>query len=101
VLGDQERHRTTATFPDGSLRVQEFTGRLVVEYTNEATGASAVRNLPDDGGHFAAGLHPRDDPGPGFYGVDGHGWQVRSVAAGHRTLVSGEGTVEDVCQTLS
>ena len=117
VLEDQERYRTTAWFPDGSPRVQEFTGRLVVRYTNTATGASAVRNLTgrsdfeyfadggwtltDVGGHFGAGLHPGDDPGPGFFVVDGSGWAVHADADGHRTLTTGQGTVENLCETLA
>lgn len=117
VVADQERYRTTETYPDGSPRLQQFTGRLVVEFTNVATGASVTRNLTgrgdfeylpdggftltDMGGHFGVGLHPGDDPAPGYYVVGGKGWQVRVDADGHRTLTAGHGTIENICATLA
>jgi len=117
VVADRERSRTTETFPDGSPRYQEFTGELVMRFTNLDSGASVVRNLTgrgdyeyfadgsftltDMGGHFAAGLHAGDDPTPGFYVVGGKGWAVHVAADGHRTLTEGQGTIEDLCQTLA
>ncbi|WP_151082002.1 hypothetical protein [Nocardioides cynanchi] len=118
VVADQERYRPTETYPDGSPRVQEFTGRLVVEYTNLDTGASVTRNLTgrsdfeylpdgsftltDVGGHFAVGLHPGDSPSTGFYVVNGVGSTVSFAADGHRTLTVSDGsTVENLCQTLA
>ncbi len=118
VVADQERYRTTSTYPDGSPRVQEFTGILKYEYTNTATGESVVRNLTgrgdveyfpdggftltDVGGHFGAVLHPGDDPGPGIYVVGGKGWAVHiDGTTGHRTLTPGRGTIENLCDTLA
>lgn len=116
ILRDKERYRTTAYFADGSPRYQEFTGLLVIEFINTETGESVVRNLTgrgdfeyfagggfmlyDKGGHFSAGLHPGDDPGAGLYVVTGHGWAVHEDADGHRTLIEGHGTIENLCVTL-
>ncbi len=116
IVSDKERYRTTAYFPDGSPRYQEFTGQLIIRYTNTATGESVVRNLTgrgdfeyfadggftlyDKGGHFGAGLHPGDDPGAGYYVVTGHGWAVHGDADGHYTLIEGHGTIENLCVTL-
>ncbi len=116
VVSDKERYRTTETYPDGSPRVQEFTGQLVVELTNEDTGASVQRNLtgrgdfeyfPDGGwsltavgGHFGGGLHPGDDPEQGFIVVTGSQYVLSSDADGHRTLTYGHGTTENICDTL-
>lgn len=117
VVADQERYRTTATYADGSPKVEEYTGKLVVAYTNVDTGASVTRNLTgrsdfgyfpdgsfrltDISGHFAVGLHPGDSPAQGFYVVDGVGSTVDFAADGHRTLtVSAGSTVENICDTL-
>lgn len=117
VLQDKERVRTTERYADGSPRVQEFTGQLVMRFTNLDSGGSVVRNLtgradveylPDGswtmtlvGGHFAAGIRPGGDPGPGFYVVTGTKHQLVIEPDGHRTLVPGDGPVEDVCDTLA
>jgi hypothetical protein len=117
VVKDKERYRTTAYFEDGSPRYQEFTGQLVVRFTNLESGESVVRNLTgrgdfeyfadggfalhDRGGHFAAAMYPGDDPGPGVYVVSGRGWTLRGYADGSRELIAGKGTVENVCDTLA
>jgi hypothetical protein len=44
IVKDDERMRTLATFPDGSPRVQDFAGRLVIRFTNVGTGRSVVRD---------------------------------------------------------
>ena len=116
IVRDKERYRTTAYFPDGSPRYQEFTGQLVIRYTNTETGKSVVRNLTgrgdfeyfadggfalyDKGGHIAVGLYPGDEPGAGYYIITGHGWAVYVDADGDRTLVEGHGTIENLCVTL-
>lgn len=54
IVSDMERYRTTAYFPDGSPRYQEFTGQLVIEYTNTETGESVVHNLTGRGDSSAS-----------------------------------------------
>jgi hypothetical protein len=118
TLEDKERYRVVETWPDGSTKREEWTGQLVVEFTNDATGESVRRNLTgrgdftygqdgswsliNMGGHFAAVLYQGDDPGPGVYVVRGKGFSVSGSADGHRVLdTSGNGTLENVCQTLA
>ncbi len=117
VVSDKERYRTTETFPDGSPRVQEFTGQLVIRFINTDTGASVERNLTGRGdfeyfadgswsltavgGHFGGGLRAGDDPEQGYYVVTGTQYVLYSDAEGHRTLTSGHGTVENLCETLA
>jgi hypothetical protein len=118
TVEDRERYRVVETWPDGSTKREEWTGLLVVEYTNDDTGESVRRNLTgrgdflygqdgswslvNMGGHFAAVLYEGDDPGPGVYVVSGKGFSVSGSADGHRVLdTSGDGIVENVCQTLA
>ncbi|MGH3378495.1 MAG: hypothetical protein ACRDP6_27600 [Actinoallomurus sp.] len=45
IVKDEEETRIDATYPDGSAKVQEFRGPLVIRFTNTSTGASAVRDV--------------------------------------------------------
>jgi hypothetical protein len=45
IVADQEQSRTLASYPDGSPKLQEFRGPLVVRYTNTSTNESVVRDL--------------------------------------------------------
>ncbi|MGH3097395.1 MAG: hypothetical protein ACRDMV_15540 [Streptosporangiales bacterium] len=117
AVRDHERYRVTETYPDGSHKREEWTGLLVVKFTNTETGKSVVRNLTGRGdfvygqdgswslrligGHFAAYLHPGDDPDPGIYVVTGHGYVVSADASGHRVLTEGNGRMENLCETLA
>lgn len=117
VVSDKERIRTLDTYSDGSPRVQQVVGQLVVRYTNTATGRSVVRNLTGNalidygtdgsftlilkGGHFAAGLQPTDVGGPAFLVFTGSGHTLHIAANGSRTVTFGHGPVEDICQTLA
>lgn len=117
VLRDKERVRTTEWFPDGSPRVQEFTGQLVVRLTNEESGESVVRNLTGRadveyfadgawsmvlvGGHFAAGIPEGGAPGKGFYVVTGRGAELHIDADGRRTLTADQASMENICETLA
>src|SRR5687768_1618520 len=56
IVRDRERMRTPAKYPDGSPKVQDFEGVLVIRYTNtsnhksvvrDATGSIRVYYLPD------------------------------------------------------
>jgi hypothetical protein len=116
VVSDKERYRTTAWFPDGSPRYQEWTGQLIIRFTNLDSGESVERNLTgrgdfeyfDDGawtltavgGHFAGALREGGDPGPGWYVVTGSGYTLHADADGKRTLTYGDGRVENLCETL-
>ena len=117
VVSDKERIRTLETFADGTPRVQQVVGQLLVRYTNTATGESVVRNLTGNGiveysadgsytltlqgGHFAVGLQPTDPGGPGFFVFTGSGHSLAVAADGTRTITYGHGPVEDLCQTLA
>jgi hypothetical protein len=117
VVSDKERIRTLETFPDGSPRIQEIVGQLVIRYTNVQTGESLERNLTGTGivenfkdgaftltlkgGHFAAGLQPTDVGGPAYLVFTGHGYAIHIAADGTRTLTYGHGRVENLCETLA
>lgn len=117
TLEDKERYRVVETWPDGSTKREEWTGQLVMEFTNDESGESVRRNLTgrgdfvygqdgswslvNAGGHFAAVLYDGDDPGPGVYVVSGKGFVVSADADGTRTLEPGDGLLENVCETLT
>jgi hypothetical protein len=117
VLTDRERIRTLETYPDGSPRIQEVVGQLVVRFTNLDTGAFIVRNLTGtgiieygtdgsltltlQGGHLAVGLAPTDTGGPAFLIFTGSGFDVLFAPDGSRHVTFGSGQVENICQTLS
>ena len=44
IVRDRERMRTPATYPDGSPKVQDFEGILVIKYTNTSNHKSVVRD---------------------------------------------------------
>jgi hypothetical protein len=116
VLSDKERYRVAETYPDGSTKVEEWTGQLVLRFRNDETGEAVIRNLTgrgdfvyhqdgswsliNVGGHIGVGLHPGDEPGPGFYVVSGAGFELHQDASGHRTFIPGSGKVENICDTL-
>ncbi|MGH3367256.1 MAG: hypothetical protein ACRDOY_08650 [Nocardioidaceae bacterium] len=116
VVSDRERYRTTQTFPDGSPRYQEWTGQLIIRFTNLDSGESVERNLTGRGdfeyfadgswsltavgGHFAGAMGPGSDPEPGWFVVRGSGYTLHSDADGNRSLTYGHGTVENLCETL-
>jgi hypothetical protein len=117
VLEGKEQIRTLETYTDGSPRVQEIVGQLVIRYTNVDTGESVDRNLtgtalviiePDGsftlslvGGHMAVGFGAGDEPSSSFLIFTGAGHEVFFAADGTRTASFGDGPVEDVCQTLA
>ena len=45
IVKDEEEIRTVAAFPDGTPRIQEFRGPLVIRFTNTSNGRSAVRDV--------------------------------------------------------
>jgi hypothetical protein len=44
IVRDRERMRTPASYPDGSPKVQDFEGVLVIRYTNTGNHKSVVRD---------------------------------------------------------
>jgi hypothetical protein len=117
VLEGKERIRTLESYPDGSPRVQEIVGQLVVRYTNVETGESVDRNLTGTalviieadgsftlslvGGHMAVGFGVTDEPSSAFLIFTGAGHEVFFAADGTRTATFGDGPVEDICWTLA
>ncbi|MCO6010708.1 hypothetical protein NE236_37695 [Actinoallomurus purpureus] len=116
ILRDEEEIRTVSTYPDGTPKVQEFRGPLVIRFTNESTGRSAVRDVSGfarlrhrkDGGsvwHFDGGASVRVPAGSRAYPV---GWYILQgrftlivAPDGTRDFRSVHATVEDLCQTLA
>jgi len=115
IVRDHERMRTPATYPDGSPKVQDFEGVLVIRYTNtgnhktvvrDATGTIRVYYLPD--GTRVLQLHghnalPIKATNVGFPGGDyiTHGdFVVIRHPDGNREVPVQLGTKENLCQTL-
>jgi hypothetical protein len=116
ILKDEEEVRTDATFPDGSPRIQEFRGPLVIRFTNVDNGKSAVRDVSGygrlralaDGGsvwYFDGGFSVRVFIGnraypAGWYILQGKGF-VTITADNTRDFHHVRGTIEDLCDTLA
>lgn len=116
AVTDEEETRVDSTLPDGSPRVQEFRGPLVMRFTNTSTGVSAVRDLSGygrihyftDGGSagyfdpnvgFRIPIGNRGYPA-GYYVLHG---KVRATIAADGTRELGNlnhATIEDLCKTL-
>jgi len=116
IVRDREWTRTPATYPDGSPRVQDFAGVLVIRYTNtsnhrtvirDATGTIRVYHLPD--GTRISQLHghnavPVKASNVGFPGGDyiTHGdFVVIRHPDGNREIPVRLGTMENLCETLA
>lgn len=116
IVRDRERMRTPATYPDGSPKVQDFEGVLVIRYTNtsnrksvvrDATGSIRVYYLPD--GTRVSQLRgnnalPIKASNVGFPGGDyiTHGdFVVIRHPDGSREVPVQLGTMENLCVTLA
>jgi hypothetical protein len=116
IIRDREWMRTPATYPDGSPKVQDFAGVLVIRYTNtsnhrtvirDATGTIRVYHLPD--GTRISQLHghnavPVKASNVGFPGGDyiTHGdFVVIRHPDGNREIPVQLGTMENLCETLA
>lgn len=116
IVQDEEEVRTDATFPDGSPRVQEFRGPLVIRFTNTANGTSAVRDVSgygrlrnlEKGGsvwYFDGGFSVRVFMGnraypAGWYILQGKG--LLTIAPDNtRDFPVLHADVEDLCRTLA
>jgi hypothetical protein len=116
IIRDREWMRTPASYPDGSPKVQDFAGVLVIRYTNtsnhrtvirDATGTIRVYYLPD--GTRISQLHghnavPVKATNVGFPGGDyiTHGdFVVIRHPDGNREVPVQLGTMENLCETLA
>lgn len=116
IVEDQEQFRTLATYPDGSPRLQEFRGPLVIRYTNTTSGASVKRDLSgyawfhyEAGGglealvasHIAVTV-PVGNTGfpPGEWVISGRS-EVTIDSAGAIDVQLIHATAENLCTTLS
>jgi hypothetical protein len=116
IVRDRERMRTPAKYPDGSPKVQDFEGVLVIRYTNtsnhksvvrDATGSIRVYYLPD--GTRISQLHGRNAlpikaSNVGFPGGDyitRGDFVVIRHPDGNREVPVRLGTMENLCETLA
>ncbi|GAA4516757.1 hypothetical protein GCM10023191_088210 [Actinoallomurus oryzae] len=116
IVQDEEEVRTDATFPDGSPRIQEFRGPLVIRLTNTANGKSAVRDVSgygrvvnmQNGGAIwyfgqgvAIGIPIGNKAYPaGYYVVHGRSWYTIRPD-GTRDIKDRHADVENMCRTLA
>jgi hypothetical protein len=116
IVADQEQYRTLASYPDGSPRVQEFRGPLVVRYTNTSTNESVVRDLSgygwfhygeDGGNHAFIASHigvtvPMGNTGfpPGEWVITGQS-EVSISSSGAINVQLLHATAENLCRKLS
>lgn len=115
IVRDATVVRTDSTYPDGSPRVQEFRGPLVIRFSNASTGQSVIRNVSGyallrylaDGGRAyrfdGGGSIPVRVGSPGFpqgwYILHGR-FTVVGRTDGTRVFSDVHATVEDLCETL-
>jgi hypothetical protein len=100
---------------DGNIDGYQATGQLIARITNDETGKSVVRNLSGPGtvtfypdgsydavasGGFLIFFLPGDDPSQQLLLLPGH-TVLHGAADGTKTLVSHEGTAENLCETLA
>ncbi|MFI9384559.1 hypothetical protein [Kutzneria sp. NPDC052558] len=114
ILYDREYTRVTASYPDGSPRIEEFTGPLGIRFHNEANGKAIDRDVTG----FTRLLHQEDGsrvfslwgnsvapiyPGTGVAGdYVTHGYFVLVVHADKsREYTVRQGESEDICRTLA
>ena len=116
IVRDRERMRTPATYPDGSPKVQDFAGVLVIRYTNtsnhrsvvrDATGTIRVYYLPDGTrisqlhGHNALPIRASNVGFPGGDYITHGDFVVIRHPDGNREVPVRLGTMENLCETLA
>jgi hypothetical protein len=116
IVADREFMRTPATFPDGSPRVQDFKGLLVIRYTNtsnhrsvvrDATGSIRVYSLPDGSriqqlnGHNAVPVRAANTGFPGGDYITHGDFVLIDRPGGVREVPVQLGTIENLCKTLA
>ena len=114
VVYDHEFTRVLQRFPDGSPKVQEWVGPLGVVFSNVESGGSTRRDASGtlrathdgDGSttfvFYGNGIAPifAGSASPGIYLVSGHHVLV-AKPDGTREFTKTQGTLENMCQTLS
>lgn len=116
IVADNERMRTVATFPDGSPRVQDFQGVLVIRYTNTSNQRTVVRDatgsirlyLQADGskiwqfhGHNALPVRAANTGFPGGDYIIRGDFVVVDSPDRVREIPVQLGTMENLCLTLA
>jgi hypothetical protein len=116
IIRDREWMRTPATYPDGSPKVQDFAGVLVIRYTNtsnhrtvirDATGTIRVYYLPDGTrisqlhGHNAVPIRASNVGFPGGDYITHGDFVVIRHPDGNREIPVQLGTMENLCETLA
>jgi hypothetical protein len=116
ILKDREKMRTPATYPDGSPKVQDFAGVLVIRYTNTSNHKSVVRDATgtirvyylEDGtrilqlhGHNALPIKAANVGFPGGDYITHGDFVVIRHPDGNREVPVKLGTMENLCLTLA
>jgi hypothetical protein len=116
IVADREWMRTVATFDDGKPRVQDFTGVLVIRFTNtvnkrsvvrDATGSIRVYSLPDGTriqqfkGNNALPVRAANTGFPGGDYITRGDFVVIDRPGGVREVPVRLGTMENLCKTLA
>jgi len=116
IVRDRERMRTPATYPDGSPKVQDFEGVLVIRYTNTGNHKSVVRDATgsirvyylEDGtrisqlrGHNALPIKASNVGFPGGDYITHGDFVVIRHPDGSREVPVRLGTMENLCETLA
>jgi hypothetical protein len=116
IVADREWMRTVATFPDGSPRVQDFAGVLVIRFTNTSNNRSIVRDasgtirvyrLPDGTriqqfhGNNALPVKAGNTGFPGGDYITRGDFVVIDRPGGVREVPVQLGTMENLCKTLA
>lgn len=111
----QDEYETKVFDASGRLVEEIFTGPLVADFRNAATGATVERNLSGMGefffnpdrsltivfdGHLGARFFVGSSPSGEYLVFSGHG-VIDIATTGVRTLEQLDGTAEDICQTLA
>jgi hypothetical protein len=116
IVDDQEESRVDARYPDGSVKVVEYRGALIVDFVNVDTGERIRRDLSGRGvetlypdgstssfggvGPFGFGFQATDDYPQGRYVLDGiH--QITYDKDGTKHMAIAIGPEENVCETLA
>ncbi len=109
------KSRVLERYDSGAIRVQEFTGLLLVDVTNLSTGTTARRNLSghatvtfrEDGsietyemrGPIGFGWPQQDTYDRGFYVMNGY-HVVTFDPSGARSMLVDRGTEENLCTVV-
>ncbi|WP_026416442.1 hypothetical protein [Actinomadura oligospora] len=114
IVQDEEEVRTLQTYPDGTVKLEEFRGPLVIRFTGnghsvvrEVSGYGWFHHLKDgtrrariDGG-FSTGVKQGNIGYPaGEYIIQGK-FNVVMKAGGNQIIYPAHATVEVLCQTLA